>query len=182
MWLSRYSDVFPASCFLCSRYLNKFDDTSNWEKFDIQRFSIFHQQEKSKLISSTFLAISCELLSSFWSLVFFSAGCHHSPCEWTSQERQNKFVRLSHVFFIACGSSDVQAILKPGIFFASALREEPLTIATEKRWSSMWFWWILTTKKYSLSVVDFESVVTRSTDVSFGSFSLCGVCDSFHSE
>ena len=78
--------------------------------FEIQRFSIFQQQENSNLISLTFLAISCELISSFWSLVFFSSGCPHSPCEWTSQKRQNKFVHLSHALSIACGSSDVQVI------------------------------------------------------------------------
>ena len=65
----------------------------------------------------TFLVITYDLLIRFWSLVFFSAGCSHSPCEWTSQERQNKFILLSHALSIACGSSDVQAIQKPGIFF-----------------------------------------------------------------
>ena len=102
--------LFLTNLFPCSCCLNTTVDTSNWEKFEIQRFSIFQQQEISNFIPLTFLAISCELLSSFCSLVFFSSGCPHSPCEWTSQKRQNKFVHLSHALSIACGSSDVQAI------------------------------------------------------------------------
>ena len=117
MWLVLFKRHFFGNCFLCSCYLNTTVDTSNWEKFDIQRFWIFQQQEICNFISLTFLVITCDLHIRFWSLVFFSAGCPHSPCEWTSQERQNKFILLSHALSIACGSSDVQAIQKPGILF-----------------------------------------------------------------
>ena len=64
------SDFFFANCFLCSCYLNTTDDTCSWEKFEIQRFSFFQREENSKLIPLTLLVISCELLRSFWSLVF----------------------------------------------------------------------------------------------------------------
>ena len=52
----------------------------------------------------------------------------------------------------------------------------------KKMWSLIWFWRLSTTRKMSFRCRFWECVVTPSTDVSFGSFSLCSVCDNFHSE
>ena len=50
MWLVLFKRHFFGNCFLCSCYLNTTVDTSNWEKFDMQRFWIFQQQEIGNFI------------------------------------------------------------------------------------------------------------------------------------